>query len=154
VTLTQDALSVVAIAAAAVAVLALALVLILGRRLRKLWRYRPRPQPHHDQAPPAEPSGWDLQAIGYELAELREAVGAAVQRVGLVRFDAFEDMGGQLSFAAAMLDAEGTGIVFSSINGRVETRIYAKPVEHGTSRYNLSNEEEEAIRRALGAVRR
>ena len=52
------------------------------------------------------------------------------------------------------LDKEGSGVVLSSINGRNETRIYAKPVEHGGSRINLSGEEEEAIRRALGAVRR
>ena len=81
-------------------------------------------------------------------------VALAVQRVGIVRFDAFEDLGGMLSFAVAMLDKEGSGVVLSSINGRNETRIYAKPVEHGGSRINLSGEEEEAIRRALGAVRR
>jgi hypothetical protein len=66
-----------------------------------------------------------------------------------VRFDAFEDMGGHLSFSAALLDAHGDGVVLTSINGRRETRIYAKPVSAAQSQYNLSDEEQEAIRRAL-----
>src|SRR5437588_822576 len=82
------------------------------------------------------------------------AARSAAQLVGIVRFDALEDLGGMLCFAVAMLDREGSGVVLSSINGRNETRIYAKPVEHGGSRINLSGEEEEAIRRALGAVHR
>jgi hypothetical protein len=74
-----------------------------------------------------------------------------VQGVGVVRFDAFEDMGGHLSFSAALLDGHGDGVVLTSINGRQETRIYAKPVVGGTSQHNLSEEEQEAIRRALAA---
>jgi uncharacterized protein YlxW (UPF0749 family) len=78
-----------------------------------------------------------------------EALMSAVQRIGLVRYDAFEDMGGHLSFSAALLDAEGDGIVITSINGRQDTRCYAKPVEAWTSRHNLSEEEEAAIQQAL-----
>jgi hypothetical protein len=74
---------------------------------------------------------------------------ASVQRVGLVRYDAFEDMGGHLSFSAALLDGNGNGLVVTSINGRQDTRCYAKPVESWSSRHNLSEEEEEAIRLAL-----
>ena len=73
----------------------------------------------------------------------------AVRNVGLVRYDAFEDVGGRLSFSCAMLDEHGTGVVLTSINGRQETRVYAKPVAVGTSTYNLSAEEEEAIRQAM-----
>jgi hypothetical protein len=73
----------------------------------------------------------------------------SVRRVALLRYDAFEDVGGQLSFSCAMLDDHGTGVVVTSINGRQETRVYAKPVTHRTSTYNLSLEEEEAIRRAM-----
>ena len=72
-----------------------------------------------------------------------------IRRVGLVRYDAFEDMGGHLSFSAALLDEQGDGLVVTSINGRQDTRCYAKPVERGASRYNLSAEEEEAVRQAL-----
>jgi hypothetical protein len=74
----------------------------------------------------------------------------SVRNVGLLRYDAFEDVGGRLSFSCALLDGNGTGVVLTSINGRQETRVYAKPVTGGTSAHNLSLEEEEAIRRALG----
>ena len=75
----------------------------------------------------------------------------SVRRIALLRYDAFEDVGGRLSFSCAMLDERGTGVVLTSINGRQETRIYAKPIADGRSSYNLSAEEEEAIRQALAA---
>jgi hypothetical protein len=74
----------------------------------------------------------------------------SIRNVGLLRYDAFEDVGGRLSFSCALLDGTGSGVVLTSINGRQETRVYAKPVTGGTSAHNLSLEEEEAIRRALG----
>jgi hypothetical protein len=77
----------------------------------------------------------------------------AVRNVGLVRYDAFEDVGGRLSFSCAMLDDHGTGVVVTSINGRQDTRVYAKPIVDGRSQYNLSIEEEEAIRQALAGPR-
>jgi hypothetical protein len=76
-------------------------------------------------------------------------VDGSIRRVALLRYDAFEDVGGRLSFSCALLDEHGTGMVLTSINGRQETRVYAKPVSNGTSSYNLSEEEEEAIRRAM-----
>lgn len=75
---------------------------------------------------------------------------SSVRNVALLRYDAFEDVGGRLSFSCALLDEQGTGVVLTSINGRQETRVYAKPVAGGVSSHNLSLEEEEAIRRALG----
>jgi uncharacterized protein DUF4446 len=77
----------------------------------------------------------------------------AVRHVGLVRYDAFEDVGGRLSFSCAMLDDHANGVVVTSINGRQDTRVYAKPVNDGKSPYNLSVEEEEAIRQALAGPR-
>lgn len=77
----------------------------------------------------------------------------AVRRVGLVRYDAFEDVGGRLSFSCALLDARGNGVVVTSINGRQDTRVYAKPIVEAASHYNLSIEEEEAIRQALAEPR-
>jgi hypothetical protein len=76
-------------------------------------------------------------------------VDGSIRRVALLRYDAFEDVGGRLSFSCALLDEHGTGMVLTSINGRQETRVYAKPVANGISSYNLSEEEEEAIRRAM-----
>ena len=81
---------------------------------------------------------------------LAAGVRGAIQRVGLVRYDAFEDMGGQLSYSAALLNAGGDGLVITSINGRADTRCYAKPVSRGASEHNLSDEESEAIQLALG----
>ena len=72
-----------------------------------------------------------------------------VRRVALLRYDAFEDVGGRLSFSCALLDDHGTGVVLTSINGRQDTRVYAKPVAERSSTYNLSIEEEEAIRQAM-----
>jgi Protein of unknown function (DUF4446) len=77
----------------------------------------------------------------------------AVRRVGLLRYDAFEDVGGRLSFSCALLDDHGTGVVLTSINGRQDTRVYAKPITEGASTYNLSQEEEEAIKQALAEPR-
>lgn len=75
----------------------------------------------------------------------------ALQKFHVVRYDAFEDMGGRLSFSAALLDDHGDGLVITSINGRTETRTYAKPVKNLASEFNLSEEEREAI---AGAVAR
>jgi hypothetical protein len=80
---------------------------------------------------------------------LAEAIGGAVQRVALLRYDAFEDVGGRLSFSCALLNERGDGVVMTSINGRQDTRVYAKPVHGGTSGHNLSEEEEQAIRLAM-----
>ena len=80
------------------------------------------------------------------LGELAEV---AVRNVAVVRFDAFEDMGGRLSFSAALLDGHGDGVVITSINGRQDTRCYAKRVRNGASAHNLSDEERQAIREAL-----
>jgi len=82
----------------------------------------------------------------------REAVAgidpAALRHVAVVRYDAFGDMGGKLSFSAAMYDDNGDGLVISAINGRSETRSYAKPLSAFTSDQRLSPEEEDAIARA------
>lgn len=72
-----------------------------------------------------------------------------IQRVAVVRFDAFEDMGGKLSYAVALLDDKGDGVVFTSIYGRNENRTYARAIKGGTSTHALTREEEEAIKRAM-----
>jgi hypothetical protein len=85
--------------------------------------------------------------------QLGELAKDAVRHVGVVRFDAFEEMGGRLSFSAALLDGHGDGLVITSINGRQETRCYAKRVQNGTSIHNLSDEERQAVREALEGTR-
>ena len=81
---------------------------------------------------------------------LTDVLAGALQRVAVVRFDAFEDMGGKLSYSVAMLDENGDGVIFTSIYGRNENRTYAKAVRAGKASHVLSQEEEEALRRALG----
>jgi hypothetical protein len=66
--------------------------------------------------------------------------------MALIRYDALQEMSGQLSFSLALLNSSGDGIVLSSINGRAETRTYAKIIMAGRSEQQLSPEEEEAIR--------
>lgn len=74
---------------------------------------------------------------------------ASIQYVGVVRFNAFEDTGSDLSFALALLDGNKTGVVLSSIYGRNESRVYAKPVIKGDSTYYLTEEEKSALHKAL-----
>ena len=73
----------------------------------------------------------------------------AVQKTGLVRYNPFEDTGGNQSFAVALLDANGDGVVISSLHARQNTRIYAKAITGGRSESALSEEEAEALRNAM-----
>ncbi|MBI2323470.1 MAG: DUF4446 family protein [Chloroflexi bacterium] len=71
-----------------------------------------------------------------------------IRNVGVVRFNPFPDAGGDQSFAIALLASEGSGVVISSLHARTDTRVFAKQIEGGRSRYPLSEEEQDAIRRA------
>ncbi len=73
----------------------------------------------------------------------------AVQRIGLIRYDAFDDMGGELSFALALLNEHGDGIVMSTITGRQENRTYTKQVIKGRAAIQSSTEENAAIKQAM-----
>jgi hypothetical protein len=79
--------------------------------------------------------------------------GRSVQGVGLVRFNTFEDTGGNQSFALALLDPAGDGVVLSSLHARNQTRLYAKGVRAGASEAALSAEEAEAVRLASARAR-
>src|SRR5213594_1147848 len=87
-----------------------------------------------------------LNRLHHELQALSQR---SIQKVGVVRFNPFADTGGDQSFAMALLDAEGNGVVVSSLHSRTDTRIFAKQVQGGRSRHALSNEEQDAIRKAL-----
>ncbi len=92
----------------------------------------------------------DLERTKIRQQELIERLASSNRNVGIVRFDAFEDMGGLMSFSAAFLDDHQTGIVITAINGRTEARVYAKAIEEGRSSHNLSPEELRALVEALG----
>jgi Protein of unknown function (DUF4446) len=79
---------------------------------------------------------------------LEAAQRKAFQRVGLVRYNPFEETGGNQSFALALLDANGDGWVLSSLHARSGTRVYAKSIAAGRSEANLSEEEAAAIKQA------
>ena len=74
---------------------------------------------------------------------------SCIQKIGMVRYNAFKDTGSDLSFALAMLDENNNGIVLNGIYSREMSNIYAKPVENGKSKYAISEEEKEAIQRAI-----
>jgi hypothetical protein len=85
-----------------------------------------------------------------ECRRLDTITAASIQYVGVVRFNAFEDTGSDLSFALALLDGKKNGVVLSSIYGRNESRVYAKPVVKGESTYYLTDEEKGALDKAVG----
>lgn len=77
-----------------------------------------------------------------------------LQNWALIRFKAFQNTGSDQSFALALLDAVGDGVVLSSLFGREESRVYCKPIERGQSIYPLTDEEKEAIRTAMGKAKK
>ena len=72
-----------------------------------------------------------------------------IQKVGIVRYNAYKDAGNDLSFAVAILDDKDNGVVFNGIYSREMSNIYAKPIENGKSKYNLTEEEITAIEKAI-----
>jgi hypothetical protein len=92
--------------------------------------------------------GRDLDEVAARTAILEAAQRRAFQRVGLVRYNPFEETGGNQSFALALLDADGDGWVLSSLHARSGTRIYAKAITAGRTEAGLSSEETDAIRQA------
>lgn len=158
-TLSSNVLSILALAAIGLSVIAVGVALAGSGRRRRPGEDDALPQGDRlellvdNQAKQIQ----RLEAAVRQLAggerQLGEMLRGAVQHVGVVRFDAFEDMGGRLSFSAAFLDGRGDGVVITSINGRQDTRCYAKEVRRGASIHNLSDEEEQAIREAMTAAR-
>jgi hypothetical protein len=90
-----------------------------------------------------------VQVAAARLDSVEARLRRSLQRVGVVRYNAFPGAGAELSFSVALLDAEDDGVVVTGLYGREETRIYAKPVVSGTSRYPLSEEERVAIEAAI-----
>lgn len=102
---------------------------------------RTRRRPDHDL--PA-----DVPGLRAEVATLREEAKGALRHLAVVRYDAFEEMGGRLSWSLAILDDGGDGVVLSSIRGRSESRTYTKSVAGWSSEQELSPEEAEAVAHA------
>jgi len=90
----------------------------------------------------------DVHGLRQEVAALKREAGDALRHLAVVRYDAFGDMGGHLSWSLALLDDDGHGVVVTSIHGRSEARTYAKNVSGWTCEQQLSPEEQEAITHA------
>lgn len=90
-----------------------------------------------------------LGEVSRRLTFVEQAMPECLQRVGMVRYNAFNDVGSDLSFALALLNEQGDGAILSSLYARDETRIFAKPVEKGLSSYRLTEEEQKAVNKAL-----
>lgn len=157
--LTLEELTIALAVVAGVALLCFLLVLILMIRLRRVRReymFLRGESGERDLLATVGESVGKARAVEEKInlvtnaqEDLASVGRLAVQRFAVVRYDAFEDMGGQLSFSAALLDDYGDGIVITSINGRTETRTYAKPVRAMKSQHNLSEEERAAIESAV-----
>ena len=91
----------------------------------------------------------DVDVVAARTAVMERDLQSSLGRVALVRFNPFEDTGGNQSFALAMLDGRGDGFVVSSLHARAGTRVYAKTIAGGASEAALSDEEGEALRVAL-----
>ncbi len=86
--------------------------------------------------------------ISEELENLKKENKFSVQRVGVIRFNPFKEIGGDQSFSAALLDGNNDGIVITSLYTREGNRVYGKPIKAGLSEYLLSEEEKKAIEMA------
>ncbi len=80
---------------------------------------------------------------------ISQSISTVLRRVALVRYDAFDDLGGRLSFSLAIMDDSGNGITLTSIASTTDTRLYAKSLSHGIGEHPLSPEEEQAVKAAM-----
>ena len=91
----------------------------------------------------------ELDELAARMAVLEGAQRHSFQRVGLVRYNPFEETGGNQSFALALLDAGGDGWVLSSLHARSGTRVYVKAIKSGRAGTGLSDEETAALGQAM-----
>jgi hypothetical protein len=87
----------------------------------------------------------DVEGLRAEVQALRVETAEALRHLAVVRYDAFGDMGGHLSWSLALLDDSGDGVVLTSIHGRSEARTYAKNIASWSCDQPMSSEEEEAV---------
>ncbi len=92
----------------------------------------------------------EIKGLRKRLGETEKRAIGHIQKIGLVRFNPFTEMGGNQSFALAVLDGEDSGIVISGLHGRDSTRLYTKMIKKGKAvKLEFSKEEKEAIKKAM-----
>ncbi len=89
-----------------------------------------------------------IDKISQKIETLERKGSFSVQKVGIIRYNPFSEIGGNQSFSIAFLDENDCGVLITSLYGRDGTRVYAKPIEKGESEYQLSEEEKEVIKKA------
>lgn len=89
------------------------------------------------------------QRLSNDYNELNNRVKECVQKTAIIRYRAFENVGSDLSFSIALLNGSDNGIIISGIYGRNESTTYAKPIDKGISRYDLSEEEQQVLKEAM-----
>ncbi len=89
-----------------------------------------------------------VEALSQELKYLKEKSRFCFQKMGVVRFNPFNEVGSNQSFSVAFLDENNDGLVITSLYTREENRVYGKPIKNGLSEYSLSSEEKQAIEKA------
>ena len=90
-----------------------------------------------------------MDGLGEQIQVLEDKMLGTKRHLGLVRYDAFEDVGGSQSFAMALYDDRGDGALITSLIGRADCRVYCKPLVGGRSERNLSQEDQRAIQDAV-----
>lgn len=93
-----------------------------------------------------------LEALARKVDQLERAGRLCLQHVAILRYNPFHDTGSDQSFAIVLADADGNGIVLSSLHARDATRVYGKPLQAWESAYSLADEEKGAIARARGGA--
>ena len=86
-----------------------------------------------------------------DIVEMRRTLLTCFQKVGIVKYDAFREMGGQLSFSIALLDQKDNGFVMNSVHSASSSYVYTKEIENGRSAIELSGEEKEALQIAINS---
>lgn len=127
---------VLALLALLISLAALGIAVVTARRLRS------RPVADDTDLPP------DVLGLRQEVAALRLDGADALRHLAVVRYDAFTDMGGKLSWSVALLDDHGNGVVLTSIHGRNDSRTYAKAIAGWSCEQQLSPEEQDAVAHA------
>jgi len=90
-----------------------------------------------------------VDILSKDLAEMKEKNKLHIQKVGIIRYNPFGRVGGDQSFSIALLDEKNNGFVLTGLFASEGNRVYAKPVKDGLSNYSLSDEEKQAIERAI-----
>src|SRR3954471_4480962 len=158
---------VLAYAAVVAAYVALRTLAKLRRATSVLAKGARGPEAHASLIEATQRNTEQTELIAEEIADLRALVAdnlknrkdapavisGALRNVALVRYDAFGEMSGRMSFSLALLDEHGDGVALSAIAGTADTRVYAKAVAGGKGEHELSPEEEQAVAAALAKRR-